>query len=87
MGVVVLYWLGFTMGTLFQCTPMAFNWDRTIPGGKCMKPKMGFLISGSINLVVDVILVAMPIPVVWRMQHVTTMKKIGIIGMFSLGLL
>ncbi|KAF1843185.1 uncharacterized protein K460DRAFT_341038 [Cucurbitaria berberidis CBS 394.84] len=86
MGVVVAYWLAFTMGTLFQCSPIAFNWDRTIPGGKCMVPKTGFLVSGSVNLVIDVILVVMPIPVVWKMQHVTKMKKIGIIGMFSLGL-
>lgn len=87
MGVIVVYWLAFTMGALFQCSPVAFNWDRTIPGGRCMEAKTGFLVSGSTNLIIDVILVVMPMPVVWRMQHITTMKKIGIIGMFSLGLL
>lgn len=86
MGVVLVYWIGFSLGTVFQCNPIAFNWDRTIPGGTCMVAKTGFLVSGSVNLAIDVILVAMPAPIVWRMQHVTSMKKLGIIAMFSLGL-
>ncbi|KAH8699439.1 hypothetical protein GQ44DRAFT_778975 [Phaeosphaeriaceae sp. PMI808] len=85
MGVVVVYWLAFTLGTLFQCKPVAFNWDKTIPGGSCMEAKAGFLISGSMNLVIDVILVAMPAPIVWRMQHISAMKKIGITAIFGLG--
>jgi hypothetical protein len=87
MGVVVAYWIAFTLGTLFQCSPVAFNWDRTIPGGRCLEPKTGFMVSGSINVVIDVILVVMPMPVVWKMQHVRMSKKIGVIGIFSLGLL
>ena len=86
MGIVVLYWIGFSMGTLFQCNPIAFNWNKTIPDGICMDPGVGFLISGSVNLVIDVILVVMPAPIVWKMQHISTMKKIGIIAMFSLGI-
>jgi hypothetical protein len=87
MGIVVAYWIGFTLGLVFQCSPVAFNWDRTIPGGRCNEAKTGFLVSGSINVFVDVILVVMPIPVVWKMQHVNMLRKIGITGIFSLGLL
>lgn len=87
MCVVIVYWIAFSLGTVFQCNPIAFNWDKTIPGGRCMAAKTGFLVSGSLNLVIDVILVVMPAPIVWHMQHVTTIKKVGIIGMFSLGLL
>lgn len=86
IGVVTAYWIGFSLGTVFQCNPIAFNWDKTIPGGTCMEVKTGFLVSGSVNLIIDVILVAMPAPIVWRMQHVTAIKKLGIIAMFSLGL-
>jgi hypothetical protein len=87
MGIVVAYWIAFTLGTLFQCSPVAFNWDKTIPGGRCMEAKTGFIISGSVNVVIDVVLVLMPIPVVLKMQHIRMLKKIGIIGIFSLGLL
>ncbi|KAL6702553.1 hypothetical protein ACN47E_001550 [Coniothyrium glycines] len=87
MSIVALYWIGFTLGSIFQCKPVAFNWDKTIPGGTCLNPKSGFLTSGSVNLVLDVILVVMPAPVVWKMQHVSQLKKIGITTMFSLGLI
>lgn len=87
MGVVIVYWLAFTLGTLFQCTPIAFNWDWSIPGGRCLNPKMGFLLTGSLNLIIDIILVGMPVPIVWKMQHLSKAKKIGIMAMFSFGLL
>lgn len=48
---------------------------------------MGFLLTGSLNLIIDIILVGMPVPIVWKMQHLSKAKKIGIMAMFSFGLL
>lgn len=87
MALVTLYFIGFSLGNLLQCTPIAYNWDKTIPGGKCLDPRMGFLISGSINLALDVTLVIMPAPIVWGMQNLSTIKKIGVTAMFGLGTL
>ncbi|KAF2473019.1 uncharacterized protein BDR25DRAFT_152634, partial [Lindgomyces ingoldianus] len=86
IGFCVLYFIAFTAGNLIQCKPIAYNWDRTIPGGKCLNPSMGFLTSGSINLFIDVTLVIMPAPIVWKMQSLSKTKKVLVTGMFGLGI-
>ena len=74
------------IGILFgSCKPLAYNWDPTIRGSCAFKGMTEYIISGSLNLFMDVALVVLPAPEVWRMKHVSDMKKIGIILMFGLG--
>lgn len=71
---------------LLQCIPMAFLWDKTIPGGKCMNQQAFFVGSAVMNIISDCAVLVLPIPMVWGMQ--TNMrKKIALIVLFSLGVL
>ncbi|OCK72870.1 hypothetical protein K432DRAFT_340970 [Lepidopterella palustris CBS 459.81] len=53
------------------CRPMAFTWDKTIPGGKCNSIEtiiaMSYLVSG-INIITDWTCAIMPVIIVWSIQ-------------------
>ncbi|KAI0424683.1 hypothetical protein F5Y09DRAFT_335560 [Xylaria sp. FL1042] len=65
------------------CTPVQFNWDKSIPGGVCNQ-SVAFLSSGIINLVIDAFIVILPIPILFKLQ-MPSAKKLGVAVMFSLG--
>ncbi|KAL8690594.1 MAG: hypothetical protein Q9218_003998 [Villophora microphyllina] len=71
-------------GSAFQCTPVAFFWDPTIPGGHCINFSAFARFTSTLNIVTDVLILAMPIPIVWSL-HLEKSKKIGVCGLFLLG--
>jgi hypothetical protein len=76
------------VGILFgSCKPLAYNWDPTVDGSCAFKGMTQYIIYGSLNLFMDVALVILPAPEVWRLQHISRKKKIGISLMFGLGAL
>ena len=71
---------------LLTCKPVAFNWDKTSPGGKCDSSQAPFLASACINLGIDLIIFTLPIPMLYGLQ-MNLKKKIHLIVIFSLGFL
>ncbi len=67
------------------CRPFAYNWDKTIDG-ECADTTKAFLSAGIINLLLDVCIVVMPMPLLWKLK-MPIANKIGISAMFSLGAL
>ncbi|KAI1277328.1 hypothetical protein F5Y07DRAFT_407791 [Xylaria sp. FL0933] len=65
------------------CTPVQFNWDKSIPGGVCNQ-SVPFLVSGIINLIIDAFVVVLPMPMLFKLQ-LPLAKKLGVAVMFSLG--
>ncbi|MCJ1463900.1 hypothetical protein MMC07_002509 [Pseudocyphellaria aurata] len=70
--------------TLLLCRPLAYNWNPTIPGGHCADRPKAWLSSGIINLLLDICIIYMPLPLLWKLQMPTT-KKLGITAMFGVG--
>ncbi|ODH14526.1 hypothetical protein ACO22_06567 [Paracoccidioides brasiliensis] len=68
------------------CRPFAFNWDQTIPGGKCSDQVLSFTITGVFNLVTDVLVLLLPLPYLFKLQ-MQLYKKLVLMGVFSIGLL
>lgn len=68
------------------CRPFAFNWDQTIPGGKCGDQVLSFTITGVFNLVTDVLVLCLPLPYLVKLQ-MRLYKKVVLVGVFSIGLL
>lgn len=66
------------------CQPLAFNWDQTIPSGHCGDQNSAFLASGVMNLILDISVIALPLPKLWNL-HMATHKKVGLMLMFSVG--
>lgn len=78
--------------SIFQCVPIHDFWDTlggTLSkevGGRCVKIELYFLIAGSINTVMDFALLALPIPILWRLRTGRP-QKILLTGIFVMGLM
>lgn len=67
------------------CKPVRFNWDKSVDG-KCTGEHTAYLVPGIMNLAIDTFIVALPLPVVFRLQ-MTWSRRISVAAMFSLGAL
>lgn len=54
--------------SIFVCRPVAYFWDRSIQGGECNDFEAGYLANASLNLIMDVVALIIPIPAVWKMK-------------------
>ncbi|PGG99924.1 hypothetical protein AJ79_08361 [Helicocarpus griseus UAMH5409] len=68
------------------CRPFAFNWDQTIPGGKCGNQVLSFTVTGVLNLITDVMVLVLPLPHLYKLQ-MRLYKKLVLIAVFSIGIL
>jgi len=66
------------------CRPFAYTWDKTIDG-KCADTTKAFLSAGIINLLIDVVVIILPMPMLWKLQ-IPLGKKLAITAMFSMGI-
>ncbi|CAF3545085.1 unnamed protein product [Fusarium graminearum] len=85
--IVCLNTVIFMFLNIFQCTPIHWNWNRFSGNDvdfQCMDlNKLQWSINIT-NIIFDVVVLALPIPLVWRMRS-TFRRKLAIIFMFSLG--
>lgn len=88
VGAVVVFcqWLSLTLATIFQCRPVAAFWNRTIYDAKCIDLPGFTIASGVLNLLTDVLILCLPVPMVWGL-NTTKAQKITLTGIFLLGIL
>lgn len=86
MAVAVAYFLSVFLETFLLCHPVQFNWDKSIPNGRCNNQNIAYLLAGTTNLVIDAFIVALPIPKLYGIQ-IMLAKRIAIGAMFGLGAL
>ncbi|CEL04883.1 hypothetical protein ASPCAL06007 [Aspergillus calidoustus] len=84
ISVIVAWAIATILAGCLICRPFAFNWDQTIPGGKCGNQVTSFTVTGVINLVTDFIVLVLPMPSLYRLQ-MATYKKATLIAVFGLG--
>ena len=77
--------LGYTFMTIFECVPRHKLWDPTVPG-KCISFNVLLILPATVNLVFDLLLAVLPIYLVLQMQ-MTLKKKLAIVAIFSSGFL
>ncbi|KAI1372871.1 hypothetical protein F4677DRAFT_431002 [Hypoxylon crocopeplum] len=66
----------------FQCTPVESFWKGTPED--CIEQHVFYLASAIINVIGDVAVLALPLPVVWRL-HTSRSKKLSLSFLFLLG--
>ena len=71
--------IGFT-----ECKPFPYSWDKTIPNGHCINLLIPFRLIGGLNVLSDVAILLLPLPVIWRL-HMSTKQKIGLTLTFLTG--
>ena len=70
--------------TIFQCTPVAYAWNKAIVGGHCINVHVMWIIQDIFFLVLDIYIVVLPLPMIWNLQ-IARAEKIAISGIFLLG--
>ncbi|KAI9694169.1 MAG: hypothetical protein M1822_003440 [Bathelium mastoideum] len=85
VGALVIAWFFANMFTaIFQCNPIKKAWLATLPYGHCINPLTYIEGAHGANIVLDVIILALPVSGVWRLQ-MSMSRKIGVAGIFLLG--
>ncbi|PVH95577.1 hypothetical protein DM02DRAFT_537067, partial [Periconia macrospinosa] len=82
--VVSLYWVACVLTICLLCRPVAFNWDMTL-NGTCGDVWAIEIFSSAFNLAIDLWVVFLPLPVIWKLQ-LTPQKKWGVSATFACGL-
>ncbi|KAJ4388256.1 hypothetical protein N0V85_007746 [Neurospora sp. IMI 360204] len=74
-----------TFMNIFQCTPTRAAWDITVESAKCLPLLTEFICSSPVNIVTDLAILALPIPVLTGMRLPPRQKTILILT-FTLGI-
>ena len=69
---------------IFQCTPIAYNWDTTIKGGHCIKEGVFYVSSACVTIVTDLLVLALPFWIVMGLSMAKKLK-IAVIAIFFMG--
>ena len=67
----------------FQCIPLSYLWDKTI-AGHCIDIDALFRWSSLPNIVADVVILALPLPAVWKLNAPRNVK-VGLAVTFTTG--
>lgn len=87
LAIIVAQTTAETLVVLFQCTPVHKAWDATgLVEGTCVDMNTFYYANFAVKLASDLALFTMPIPKVVRLR-MTVGKRVGLVVMFSLGLL
>lgn len=84
MGFIIASGIWAIFSAIFNCIPVHSFWDISYVGGHCMDKKFMWFFTASLNLLTDIILVAMPMPVLKSLQ-LPKKQKIGLMCIFGLG--
>jgi hypothetical protein len=69
--------------SLLGCRPISYFWNKDQPGW-CFNETQFFRWNGVANLLLDVLVLLLPLPMIWRLQ-LTIGKKLALTGIFTLG--
>ncbi|THZ29490.1 hypothetical protein D6C89_01993 [Aureobasidium pullulans] len=78
------YGLGAIFSSLFACVPVRANWDLTVEADRCIDKKAFYIGNGVMNIITDLMILALPIPIVWRLS-LELRQKIILSVVFTLG--
>ncbi|KAJ4296423.1 hypothetical protein N0V90_006468 [Kalmusia sp. IMI 367209] len=67
-----------------QCRPIEFLWNKSIAGGHCVNQAYMFRYGSIPNIVTDVVMLILPMPLVWNL-HASNKVKLGLFVTFLLG--
>lgn len=82
--LVLAVGIGALLEDFLQCRPFAYNWDRSIPGGTCIRRLEAYRVFSPLNVLSGLLILVMPIPIVWKL-HAPRSQKLALTGVFLLG--
>lgn len=83
--IIILWGSTVVLETIFICMPFSKNWDMK-QKGYCLHARELYIAIGAVNISTDILLMGLPVPYILCMR-IDLRRKLGIIAMFSLGIL
>ena len=68
------------------CTPFEYNWNKSLPNGKCGNQDAIYVAIAAWAIACDSLMWLLPIPFVWKLQ-IRREPKIALSAVFALGIL
>lgn len=84
VGIVLLNWLAFVFASAFERSPVAYQWDKSIQGGHCFDVHLFYRMVNVPNIVTDIAMLILPMPMVWKL-HTSKPRKVGLTICFLAG--
>ena len=82
-GFVLSYSIAQCLVEVFECSPVNSLWNPQVKG-ECIDLSSELIASSVLNVVTDVFLLVLPLPILWRLQ-ISMKRKLELIGIFLLG--
>ncbi|EMD96464.1 hypothetical protein COCC4DRAFT_204728 [Bipolaris maydis ATCC 48331] len=82
--LVIGYSIALFFPLIFACTPFKRVWDITITEGSCINRTPLYMATAVLNMVTDIYLLVLPIPMVVKLQ-VPRAQKAGLLCIFGIG--
>lgn len=88
VAICLAYMPATALATTFNCTPVSYQWTGWTgeTEGHCFSFNTFAWAQSSINILLDLIIILLPIPQLWRL-NMGKKKRIQLVLMFSVGLL
>ena len=77
------YLIANLLTQIFGCSPRPKYWDPDIPG-HCINYTKAGLVYGSMNIISDLFIFILPLPVVWQL-NLSSREKVGVSVIFMSG--
>ena len=72
---------------IFNCNPIDAYWDTQITNKACVTTLHYFLGTQVPNIIMDVAILILPLPYLWKTNISLVSQKIGLLFVFTLGIL
>lgn len=82
--LLITNFVGAMIAGFLMCVPLEYLWNRSIPGGHCININAWYRWSSLMNIITDVVMLILPLPVIWKIQT-SRRVKIGITITFATG--
>lgn len=82
--VVALYTTIITFMMFFNCNPPSKAFNFAIKGGSCIDAAILYMATAVSNIITDVMLFLLPIPMLYKL-HMPKIQKVGAIVVFGIG--
>jgi hypothetical protein len=81
---LVVNWVVYLITVSLQCTPFAYQWDKSIPNGRCVNQAALYKTVSAPNIATDLVILLLPVKTVLQLK-VSRARKLGLLFTFLTG--
>lgn len=85
IGIISAFTIGTVFSSIFQCTPVQYAFNKTLDG-TCIDLTAFWFANASFNILSDLVIIALPVPVISKLQ-LPLKSKIALCCLFAVGIL